>query len=99
MIDLDGLPGAERVEAGRRDLAAGRWTPDAWLLAVAATRLRELGVELPPVAPPREPELALYEALRAEEGDAYFRYNALRGELASFISALEARDLHARTAD
>jgi hypothetical protein len=91
MIDLDGLPGAERVEAGRRDLAAGRWTTDAWLLAAAATRLRELGIELPPVAPPREPELALYEALRAEGGDAYFRYNALRGELASFIAALEAR--------
>jgi hypothetical protein len=91
MIDLDGLPGAERVEAGRRDLAAGRWTTDAWLLAAAATRLRELGIELPPVAPPREPELALYEALRAEGGDAYFRYTALRGELASFIAALEAR--------
>jgi hypothetical protein len=99
MIDLDGLPGAERVEAGRRDLACGRWSIDAWLLAAAATRLRELGIELPPVEPPREPELSLYEALCAEGGDAYFRYNALRGELASFISALEARDLHARTAD
>ena len=92
MIDLDGLPGAPRVERGRRDLARGRWTADAWWLAAARTRLRELGVDLPPeIEPPRPAELALYEALAVEGKDPYFRYNALRAELASFLSALEAR--------
>jgi addiction module HigA family antidote len=92
MIDLDGLPGAPRVERGRRDLARGRWTVDAWWLAAARTRLRALGVDLPlEIEPPRPPELALYEALAAEGEDPYFRYNALRAELASFLSALEAR--------
>lgn len=91
MIDLAGLPAADRVERGLRDLARGRWSADAWWLAAAATRLRELGVELPEIAPETEPELALYAALGAEADDPYFRYNALRDELSSFLSALEAR--------
>lgn len=91
MIDLEGLPGADRVERGRHDLASRRWTADAWWLAAAASRLRALGVELPPITPPREPELALYEALGDESDDPYARYNALRRELTSFLWALEAR--------
>lgn len=99
MIDLEGLPAADRVERGRRDLERGRWSVDAWWLAAATTRLRELGVELPELAPEREPELALYEALGAECDDPYFRYNAMRGELSSFLSALEARVERAASAD
>ena len=91
MIDLEGLPAARRVERGRRDLERGRWSADAWWLAAAATRLRELGVKLPEITPPREPELALYEAIGADSDDPYYRYNALRRELSSFLSALEAR--------
>ncbi len=40
---------------------------------------------------PDRPELALYAALGAECDDPYFRYNALRRELDSFLTALEAR--------
>ena len=97
MIDLTGLPAADRAERGRRDLEHGRWSVDAWWLVAAAARLRELGMPLPPVAPPREPELALYEALAAESDDPYYRYNALRRELTSFLAALEARVERARS--
>ena len=44
-----------------------------------------------PARLPHEPEVALYQALAAESDDPYYRYNALRAELDSFLSALEAR--------
>ena len=44
-----------------------------------------------PVLLETEPELKLYEALQAESDDAYYRFNALRRELDSFLSALEKR--------
>ena len=93
MTDLTGLPGAARHERGIRDLQAGRLSTDALLVAVAAGRLRELGLSVPEdSALPNEPDLALYESLRGHPtGDPYFRYNALRRELDSFISCLEIR--------
>ena len=93
MIDLAGLPGAQRLERGLHDLARGRRSTNALLVAVAASRLRDLGLPVPEGhALPDEPDLALYESLRGHpSGDPYFRYNALRRELDSFISCLEAR--------
>ena len=89
---LDGLPGAGRVERGVGDLRRARRSPEALLVASAVTRLRELGVDVPVGASlPTAPELALYEALGGECDDPYFRYNALRRELDSFVAALEAR--------
>lgn len=91
MSDLAGLPGAERVGRGLHDLAEGRWSTDALLVAVAAGRLRALGLAVPEEVP-EEPDLALYESLRGDpSGDPYYRYNALRRELDSFISCLETR--------
>ncbi len=92
-VDLEGLPGRERIERGLRDLRRGRLSTDALLIAVAAQRLRGLGLRLPGnAALPGEPDLALYDSLRGHpSGDSYFRYNALRQELDSFISCLEAR--------
>jgi hypothetical protein len=90
--DLTGLPGAELVGPGLRDLAAGRETVPALLVAIAATRLRRLGL---PVAEHAfdEAELRLYRALRREQPDgAYERYNALRRRLVSFARALEREE-------
>lgn len=93
MADLDGLPGAARIERGLHDLNEGRDSTEALLVAVAASRLRALGLSLPESsALPAEPDLRLYESLRGHPtGDPYFRYNALRRELDSFISCLETR--------
>lgn len=92
MSSYEGLPGADSVERGVRDLNAGRFTIEALLVAAAATRLRELGLQISEDAiMPDEPELALYRLLGAEQ-DPYYHYNALRRELDSFMSALESRD-------
>jgi hypothetical protein len=92
MINLTDLPGGERAERGLRDLAAGRHSLEALWLTIASRRLRELGLPLPPPQHlAAEPELALYEILRATIDDAYARYNALLQELSSFISALQTR--------
>ncbi len=91
MPELAGLPGAERVGRGVRDLIEGRLSTDALLVAVAAGRLRALGLAVPEEVP-EDPDVALYESLRGHpSGDPYYRYNALRRELDSFISCLEMR--------
>lgn len=93
MLDLGGLPGARRVERGVRDLNEGRLSTEALLVAVAASRLRALGLGVRK-ALPEDPDLALYASLRDHpSGDPYYRYNALRRELDGFISAAEARRL------
>ncbi|MEM6455901.1 MAG: hypothetical protein AAF772_12465 [Acidobacteriota bacterium] len=92
MSDLVGLPGGENVERGVQDLHAGRITAEALLVAMAPTRLRELGIVIDAdVELPREPELALYALLGQTHDDPYYRYNALRRELDSFIAALQSR--------
>ena len=97
-VDLTGLPGAARVERGIHDLTEDRLSTEALLVAVAASRLRGLGLSIPEeTALPREPDLALYESLRNYPGDPYVRYNALRQELDSFISCLEARQRNKST--
>jgi len=101
-VDLDGLPGADRVRKGLEDRAAGRRTVEALLVSVATGRLRDLGLE-PAVWEHRLPadgaELALYAAI-CESGcdDPYSRYNALLRELSSFLEAASLRRSRARGA-
>lgn len=88
---LEGLPGADWIRRGLDDARAGRWTAEALAVAVAPTRPRNLGLDLPAELP-EHPELALH-ALLQREGceDAYGRYDALLRELDSFMEALEGR--------
>ncbi len=90
-FDLDGLPGAELVEAGLADLRAGTETEPALLVQIAAPRLRAIGVEVPNAATGKaSPEHQLYSliAARGERG-AHSRYNALLARIASFAAAAE----------
>jgi hypothetical protein len=87
---LAGLPGAEWVERGLEDLAAGRETPASLLVLVGAPRLRALGLDVPAAAVAGSPEHALYALLAAEDPDsAHSRYNALVRRLVSFERAAE----------
>lgn len=82
----DRLPGWEIVSAGLADLAAGRSTVAAMLVASASERLRDAGILVPGIPIP-DAQARLYELLTAEvgEGRAHGRYNALRRRLASFL--------------
>ena len=86
MTELTGLPGHLRVERGLRDLSAGRESPEALLLRIAAPRLAALGLDVSPLAD--DANLALYARLRECAGpdeDAYAIYNE-EGEL-SFVAS------------
>lgn len=97
--DLTGLPAAERVERGLADLRDGRFSDEALWLAAASVRLRSLGLPMPAAdLLPREPELSLYASLGESSDDPYYRYNAWRAELDSFLSALEGRLARLRSA-
>ena len=79
------------MRRGLGDAARDRWTVDALLIAVAASRLRALGLDVPETVP-AEAELRLYEALQQEGiADPYGRYNSMLRELDSFVEALEGR--------
>jgi hypothetical protein len=81
-----GLPGGGLVDAGLGDLAAGRPTPEALAVSLAAPRLRREGVPIGPVE--EDPERRLYAALSGSEGDlAHARYNAWLKRLVSFADA------------
>jgi len=89
MADLTALPGAELVERGLEDLAAGRETVPALVVAIAGTRLRRLGVPVPDHRLDHT-ELRLYRSLcRDDPAGAYGRYQALLRRLVSFARALE----------
>ena len=89
---LAGVPGADLVVAGLDDLDAGRETVASLLVSMATTRLRAVGIDVPPVAVER-PSHRLYDLLAREDGaTAHSRFNALVGRLASFARAAE----HAR---
>ncbi len=84
------LPGHELVSAGIADLAAGRESEPALLVAMAASRLRALGYDVPPGSElPRQPSHRLYALLADSEQDAHSRYNALVGRMVSFARAAE----------
>ena len=86
---LAGLDALHALARGERD----EFTPEALLVAIGARRLRAAGLEIPN-APgwPKQPELALYEAIADAHADAHSRYNAYIRRLVSFERALEARN-------
>jgi hypothetical protein len=89
-MNLEELPGAEFILPGIDDLHNGETnTVGALLIAIAATRLTEAGLDFPHVNLVKEPELTLYARLQEERDDAYSYYNALLRRLTSFCHALE----------
>ena len=81
-----GLPGAELVEAGLADLAAGRETIEALLVASARERFAELGRPVPRIEPDRL-GIRLYALIEDSVGEAHAhsRYNAVRRRLDSYL--------------
>ncbi|MEB3191641.1 MAG: hypothetical protein VKL42_14985 [Snowella sp.] len=89
-MNLNDLPGAEIILPGLTDLQNGKsQTIGALLVAIAATRLTEAGLDVPTHHLASEPELTLYARLQNEQEDAYQYYNALLNRLNSFCNALE----------
>ena len=83
-----GLPSADLVEAGLADLEAGAESQPALLVAMAAPRLRSIGITVPPGG--ELPPHRLYESLAAENPlTAHQRYNALIARTVSFARAAE----------
>lgn len=82
------LPGHDLVSAGLADLAAGRETEPALLVAMAAPRLRDLGFDVPTGGGER-PSHRLYELLSETDRGAHSRFNALVGRMVSFARAAE----------
>jgi hypothetical protein len=94
VVESAELPGAELVEAGIADLASGRETVEALLVASATERFAELGRRLPPVDRAGLPA-RLYALIEARVGDeqAHAHYNAIRRRLESYLrSARPERD-------
>jgi hypothetical protein len=85
------LPGGELVAQGLHDLRAGRESDAALVVALAATRLRELGFDVPASADRsgEPPNHRLYSLLALTDPDPYSRYNALLRRLHSFLRAAE----------
>lgn len=83
---LEALPGGDLVRQGLLDLADGRASIEAMLVASASSRLREVGLEVP-ASPVAAAERRLYELVEAQVGPerAHGRYNALRRRLTSFL--------------
>ncbi|MBW4510418.1 MAG: hypothetical protein KME64_28460 [Scytonematopsis contorta HA4267-MV1] len=89
-MNLKELPGADFILPGIDDLHNGKTnTVGALLIAIAATRLTEAGLDFPRERLAKEPELTLYARLQHEQDDAYSYYNALLRSLNSFCNALE----------
>lgn len=89
-MSLNELPGAELILPGLDDLHNGKInTVGSLLVAIAATRLTEAGLDVPKDRLDSEPELTLYARLQDERDDAYLYYNALLNSLNSFCNALE----------
>ena len=84
------LPGAELVTKGLRDIDRCAESPEALLVAMAAPRLRLVGID-PAIESGGEPAgHRLYALLAADdEPSAHSRYNALVGRMVSFARAAE----------
>jgi hypothetical protein len=83
------LPGHELVSEGLADLHTGRESESALLVAMAAPRLRRLGIDVP-VYGGEMPSHRLYEVISADTHQgAHSRYNALVGRMVSFARAAE----------
>jgi hypothetical protein len=90
-MNIEQLPGGELILQGLEDLQNGEMdTVGSLLIAIAATRLTEAGLDFPRQNLCPEPELTLYAQLEEERPlDAYPYYNALLARLNSFCHALE----------
>jgi len=87
-LATSGLPGADLVEKGLADLAAGVESVEALLVSIAAPRLTRLGFGVSSPFP--DAEHRLYNLLAAGDADgAHSRYNALIRRLVSFERAAE----------
>lgn len=87
------LPGQDLLDAGVRDLAAGRESEASLLVAMAAPRLRDLGLTIPDGGG-EHPSHRLYDLLSdLDRAGAHSRYNALVRRMVSFCRAAE----HAHT--
>jgi hypothetical protein len=85
----NGLPGADLIDAGLKDLRQNRETVAALLVAIGAPRLRSIGLNLPEKLP-ENPEHRLYDLLTRDDSDsAHSRYNALIRRLVSYEQAAE----------
>lgn len=89
------LPGADLVNRGLTDLAAGVPSAEALLVQIGAPRLRRLGIDVPEGislgVTKTTPEMALYHLLAADDPDAaHSRYNSLVRALVSFERAAES---------
>jgi hypothetical protein len=83
------LPGESLVRRGLKDLAAGRESAEALLVAIGAPRLRRLGISVPEGLP-QTPEHRLFRLLGREDARrAHSRYNALIRRLVSYERARE----------
>ena len=88
-MDSTGLPGEDLIRRGLADLAAGRVSAEALLVAIGSPRLRSLGLEMPSRTH-ADPEHRLFELLATTDPDsAHSRYNGLVRRLVSFERALE----------
>lgn len=84
------LPGASLIEQGLHDLRGELRTPAACLVASGRTRLRRLGLDVPPADYlVGFPEHALYDVLTDQLGQraGYARYKAMLAQLHSFANA------------
>ena len=87
-MDVAQLPGAELIEHGLVDLAAGLVTIESLLVSIAAPGLRELGFAIG--VPIADAELQLYALLLTRDGSAaHSRYNALVRRVVSFRRAAQ----------
>lgn len=84
------LPGADLVAQGLTDLAQKRPTELAFLVLIAAPRLRALGVSVPDPGFPRPSEHQLYSLLEQRLGSgAYSYFNSLIRRVTSYAQTLE----------
>ncbi len=87
-VTHSGLPGADLIEIGLKDLSDGVESVPALLVSIGAPRLRRVGIVVPRPFP--SPERRLYALLQETEGDAaHARYNALIRRLVSYERAAE----------
>ncbi len=84
------LPGEDLVLQGIADLSQNRLTECAWLVLIAAPRLRRLGIQIPERPHTQPCEHQLYALLEERLGaGAHSHYNSLLHRIASYAHALE----------
>lgn len=86
---MEALPGAELISDGLAALHAGEESESALLVALAAPRLRGLGVDVPAGAEDGAAH-RLYARLSERHEDPHSRYNALIRRVVSYAHAVES---------